>query len=573
MLCELRVNNLALINTLDLDFSDTATGLIAFTGETGAGKSIILQAVHLLTGGRASASWVRNDCDQAIIEARFDISGRRELIALLREHGLDYGEDCILRRIVSGKGRSRTFINDRLATARMVAAIAENLVNIASQHDQQLLLRSGNHIDFLDIYGELLDRRNQYRQVYERRQKLLRNLRKFQERERDKEQKRDFLKFQLKEILETAPLPGEDEQLIQERDLLKSSTILAELVGKSYSPLQKNISADLTQIRKNMEQAATLDPQLKELADQSRSVCFEIEDLEGNMKAYLDSIPTNKNRIDEIAARLAQLRQLQRKYGTTLEEVLTFSEKVQNELNFLDNLDQEIEILEKELLEVAEELWRKAEKLSMKRCQAADRLAEAMRAELVSLSFHQAQFEVSVVVADLSDSAEITNTSALSATGCDTVAFLFSANPGEPPKPLVDVVSGGELSRLMLSMKCLLARRDKVDTVIFDEIDAGIGGEAAEAVARKIDELAGHHQVLCITHLPQIAAYADAHLVVEKKVENNRTYTTIRRLSRQERAGELARMLGGDNPTEQTLLFAEELMEGKKKNRNNFRNN
>ncbi|MCI5122827.1 MAG: DNA repair protein RecN, partial [Candidatus Electrothrix sp. AUS4] len=243
MLQELRVNNLALINRLDLDFSETGTGLIAFTGETGAGKSIILQAVHLLTGGRASASWVRNDCDQAVIEAQFGIKGQEEILSLLREHGLENGdeEDCILRRIVSNKGRSRIFINDRLATTKLVNILAESLVNIASQHDQQLLLKTTSHVDFLDSYGELWEQREQYRQIYSHWQKLARQLRDLQTQEQNKEQRRDFLSFQLKEIREAAPLPGEDEQLIKERDLLKSSTTLAELVGKSHYQLLDQI--------------------------------------------------------------------------------------------------------------------------------------------------------------------------------------------------------------------------------------------------------------------------------------------------------------------------------------------
>ncbi|WPD20833.1 MAG: DNA repair protein RecN [Candidatus Electrothrix scaldis] len=559
MLQELRVNNLALINRLDLDFSETGTGLIAFTGETGAGKSIILQAVHLLTGGRASASWVRNDCDQAVIEAQFGIKGQEEILTLLQEHGLENGdeEDCILRRIVSSKGRSRIFINDRLATTKLVNALAESLVNIASQHDQQLLLKSNSHINFLDSYGELWEQREQYRQVYSRWQKLARQLRELQTQEQDKEQRRDFLNFQLKEIRETAPLPGEDEQLIKERDLLKSSTTLAELVGKSHYQLQDQIIPQLTEIRKNMEHATAYDSALKELSQQSSSLFFEVEDLEGNLRNYLGAIPRDQGRMEQISSRLAQLRQLQRKYGTTLEEVLEFAEQVAKELNSLDNLDEKIAALEKELHTIGEELQYKAEALSHERLQVAEQLTAAMQAELGSLSFRQALFEVSVSTGDFANAAT------LSATGGDTVSFLFSANPGEPPKPLTEVVSGGELSRLMLAMKCLLARRDKVDTVIFDEIDAGIGGEAAEAVARKIDELAGHHQVFCITHLPQIAAYADAHFLVEKQVDTNRTFTTIRELSYDERVHELARMLGGDNPSEQTLIFAKELVEGR----------
>ena len=559
MLQELRVNNLALIETLELDFGDTATGLIVFTGETGAGKSIILQAVHLLTGGRASTSWVRNDNDQAVIEALFDVSGHPELGVLLQEHGLDSGDDCILRRVISNKGRSRIFINGRLATARLASELAENLVNIASQHDHQLLLKTNSHIDFLDDYGGLLDNRHEYGLVFDRWQKMLRHLRTLQEQEQGKEQHRDFLSFQLKEIRDAAPEPAEDEQLVKERDLLKSSTTLAELAGKSHYLLQKKVMEHLAEIRKNIEQAASLDPTVKELADRICSACFEVEDLDGALHDYRSTIPMDQGRMDAIASRLALLRQLQRKYGATMEEVLAFADRIARELASLDNLEQEIADLEKELDEIEVELHRMAGALSAKRSRCAKQLARAMRAELVSLSFNQALFEVAVIGAETAASAKLT------ATGWDTVEFLFSANPGEPPKSMATVVSGGELSRLMLAMKCLLARRDKVDTVIFDEIDAGIGGEAAEAVARKIGELAGHHQVFCITHLPQIAAYADAHFLVEKVVSDNRTHTTIRALSRQERVAELARMLGGDNPTEQTLGLAREMVERNQK--------
>lgn len=553
MLLELRINDLALISTLELDFSATPTGLIVFTGETGAGKSIILQAVHLLTGGRASALLVRSGCVQATIEAAFDISKQPDLAELLHQHGFDSGGDCILRRIVNGKGRSRFFINDRLATARLVADLTENLVNIAGQHDQQLLLRNSSHIDFLDGYGGLLEQRSQYAAVYERRQKLLRRLHQVHEQEQHKEQKRDFLGFQLREIRQAGLSPGEDDALSKERDLLKSSTVLVELAGKSCLLLREQVHGHLSVIRKNMEQAAALDPSLKELSARISSACFEIEDLEGCLNTYLEAIPSDQGRMEQIAARLAQIRQLQRKYGTTIEEVLAFAERIEKELHVLDRIEQELAELEQELYGVEAELRQQAAALSKERVQAGAKLSQAMQAELASLSFKQTLFEVSVQA----------DTTTLSADGWDQVEFLFSANPGEPLKPLTEVVSGGELSRLMLAMKCLFARQDKVETVILDEIDAGIGGEAASAVARKIDELAGHHQVFCITHLPQIAAYGDAHFLVEKLADGNRTRTSIRKLLPEERAAELARMLGGDHPTAQTLALAKELLEGK----------
>ena len=559
MLLELRVNNLALIDALELDFSGYPTGMIVFTGETGAGKSIILQAVHLLTGGRASQSWVRSDCDQAVIEAFFDISAHRELIALLQEHGVNSGDDCIIRRIVNSRGRSRIFINDRLATARLVSELAENLVNIASQHDHQQLLRNSDHIEFLDSYGDLLDQRREYTNLYHHWKKKASRLRDLQQREQDKEQRRDFLGFQLREIRDAEPLPGEDDELDRERGLLKSSSMLAELAGRSHQLLQGGIVDQLAEIRKNMEQVSSLDPGVKELADRISSACFEVADLEGALHAYRASIPQDQGRLDVIASRLAQLRQLQRKYGPTLEDVLAFADRAEQELVLLDSLEQEITALQKKILEMEGELLDKAGRLSDARGNTAVGLSRAMQAELASLSFNQALFEVSITGADNQHAENLT------AMGRDKVEFLFSANPGEPPKPLANVVSGGELSRLMLAMKCLLARRDKVDTVIFDEIDAGIGGEAAEAVARKIEELAGHHQVFCITHLPRIAARADAHFLVEKRADATRSRTTIRPLNGEERVAELARMLGGDNPTAQTCALARELAERKRR--------
>ena len=557
MLLELRINDLALISTLELDFSPVPKGLIVFTGETGAGKSIIMQAVHLLTGGRASALLVRSGCEQAVIEAAFDISRQPELAALLRQQGLESGSDCILRRVVNSHGRSRFFINDRLSTARTITDLTEHLVNIAGQHDQQLLLRSSSHIDFLDGYGGLLEQRLRYAGIFERRQKLVRRQHQLREQEQHKEQKRDFLGFQLREIRQAGLSPGEDDALIRERDVLKSSTALAELAGKSCLLLRDDVRGHLSVIRKNMEQAAALDPSVKELAERISSACFEIEDLEGCLDAYLEAIPSDQGRMEQIAARLALIRQLQRKYGSSIEEILVYAKKVEQELHVLEGIEQELADLDKELLTVETELRRLAAGLSAARVQAGERLAAAMQAELASLSFRQTHFGVSVQAADNPDG------SGLSADGWDRVEFLFSANPGEPLKPLTEVVSGGELSRLMLAMKCLFARQDKVETVILDEIDAGIGGEAASAVARKIGELAGHHQVFCITHLPQIAACGDVHFLVEKVADGSRTRTAIRQLLSEERPAELARMLGGEHPTAQTVALAKELLEGK----------
>jgi DNA repair protein RecN (Recombination protein N) len=556
MLQELRIRNLALLESMHLNFPGKENGLVVFTGETGAGKSIILQAIHLLTGGRGSSAWIRNDCEQAVVEAFFSLGSHHDGIrAFLQEYDLESGDECLIRRVLNRKGRSRLFINDRSVTTRLAAELTENLVNIASQHDHQQLLQARKHLDYLDSYGELWEQRTDFGRLFKKWQKLSSRLRELQEKEQDKEQHRDFLQYQLQEIHEIDPVPGEDEQLLRERDRLKASATLSALARNSYQLLQSKVVEHLTTIRKNMEQAAELDPEVRELAQRISSSCYEVEDLEGALRRYRDVLPTDISRIEEISTRLAQLKQLQRKYGPELEDVLIFADRAEKELEALAGLEEELDELELALEEVGTEALLKAAELTEARRQAGKKFAVAMESELTSLQFSQAVFEVAL------ENSKGQGMAGVKTSGQDQVEFLFSANPGEPARPLVKVVSGGELSRLMLAMKCMLARRDQVDTVIFDEVDAGIGGQAAEAVGMKIRELAGHHQVFCITHLPQIASHATTHYMVEKSVTHGRTSTTIRLLNKEERVQELARMLGGEHPTEQTLGLARELVE------------
>lgn len=558
MLLELRVQNLALIDTLHLDLSARENGLIVLTGETGAGKSIILQAINLLTGGRGAASWVRNDCHQAGIEAVFAIGpDHAEIQELLGKQALKDGSSCIVRRVLGRDGRSRVYINDQTVTSRLSSEVTAALINIASQHDHQQLLNVRTHLDYLDIFGELKGVRQEFGKLFACWQRVSQELRQMQEREQGKEQQRDFLRFQLDEIRTCNPVAGEDEQLLRDRERLKSAAALLQLIGAASKKMDETSTGVLIVIKKNVEHAALLDQGLVPMAERIIAAGYELEDLATRLREYLHALEMDPKRLDALNERLAQLKQLQRKYGPTLEEVIAFASRAESELAIMDSLEEEIVRLELLVQEAATEALQKAEELTQARCEAAARLERNLRGELVSLSFPQAVFRVAITAPDGLGMEGVHN------TGQDTVEFLFSANPGEPEKPLAKIASGGELSRLMLAMKCLLARRDQVDTVIFDEVDAGIGGQAAEAVAEKISELAGHHQVICITHLPQIAACADLHFKVEKCVEQGKTRTVINPLSREERIAELARMLGGDRPTPHTLAFATELMERK----------
>lgn len=558
MLLELRIENMALIDQLQLDFAGGNNGLVVFTGETGAGKSIILQAIHLLAGGRGASSWIRSDCDKAVLEALFSVSeDQDEIRFLLQENGIDSLDDCIIRRVLYRNGRSRFYVNNRLVTAGLVGELTENLVNIASQHDHQQLLVPRRHLDLLDSFGDLWNMRQEFTGLFTEWQEVTRLLAELQRKEVDKEQRRDFLGHQLAEIEAAELILGEDEQLSEERNRLKSSSTLIELAGNSLQLLRGGMLDNLSDIRKNMDQAAALDKSLQEMAERITSTCYEVADIELSLRDYLHSLPNDSSRLAVVNERLAQIKQLQRKYGPSLEDIIAHGKKAAEELASLDSMEKEINRLEKEAAAMSSIVFSKASELTARRKITGKQLGKAMQAELSDLSFPQSVFEVSV--------ASLVNSGMdkLQANGMDSVEFLFSANPGEPVKPLVKIASGGELSRLMLAMKCLLARKDKVETVIFDEVDAGIGGKAAEAVARKIQELSSHHQVVCITHLPQIAACAEEHFMVAKHVDEGRTISTITQLDFEARVMELARMLGGAKLTHQTIAYARELVEFK----------
>ena len=330
------------------------TPRIVLTGETGAGKSIILQAINLLTGGRGTASWVRGDSDQADIEAVFTVRpDHAEMRALLDEHALADGEHCIVRRVLTREGRSRLYVNDRTVTGRLAAELTAHLVNIASQHDQQQLLNPRFHLDYLDLFADLWDQRQRFGQLYRRWQQAAQELRQLREREQDKERRRDFLTFQLTEIRKAGVSAGEDEALQRERDRLKASDGLLRLVGDAGRLLADSVSGRLTEIRKNLLQAATLDRDLVPLAERLAAAGYELEDLAALLDKYVDEIPSDPSRLDFISARLAELRQLQRKYGPTLEEVLAFAEAAEAELARLEDLDAQIGRAERRVDETA----------------------------------------------------------------------------------------------------------------------------------------------------------------------------------------------------------------------------
>lgn len=555
MLCELRVKNLALIESLELTFDQGKDGsLVVMTGETGAGKSIMLRAIHLLSGGRASSDWIRSGAENCEVEALFEINPHHQLLLQKLEDGGFGGESTlIIKRIVHDSGRSRFYVNGSLATGKIVSELTSELLSVASQHDHQQLLQPGLHLDYLDTLGNLWNDRHAFGSLHKKWQDKKTELSTLLQQEQEKEQRQDFLRYQVGEIRDASLQPGEEELLLAEKKRLKNAQTLINLSQASQHLLSHELMDHLTTLRLNMAQLAAIDPEIVKLAEDITGYTFLAEDYIGELKTYRATLENDPYRMEQVAERLDLIQQLKRKYGVSVAAILEFCEQGELELQRLDNMDKEIAALQKELGELEKEMCSLARLLSEKRLAAMETLETAMTRELSSLSFNQASFRM--VLKEVEQLPET-----LRVTGWERGEFFFSANPGEPLKPLAKIASGGELSRLMLALKCLLARKDMVETVIFDEVDAGIGGEAAEAVARKIQELSAHHQVFCITHLPQIAARGTLHFQVSKKVGAGRTQSAVVRLSTESRVQELVRMLAGDSATEQTQAWAEQLL-------------
>jgi len=550
MLSELHITNLALIENLRLSFSK---GLTVLTGETGAGKSIILQAIYLLSGGKASSSWIRTGAQQATIEALFEIStDHQDTISVLRDKGFDSDGTVIIKRILSANNRSRYYINGSLSTARLVSEISENLLSVASQHEHQQLLSPKFQLDFIDIVGNLWDKRTAFSTLYDKWNKTRNEYKNLCSKEMEKEQRKDFLSFQVKEINDAHIVPGEDEKLSVKRDKLKGADDLARIGYKNVAKLEE-VTGILSVVRKDMEHMVEIDQSLAGLSELIAGHGYELEDQLEALKSYLESIPSDPSELETILSRIDLIQKLKRKYGYDLNEIIAYAQQAQQELDDLDALDHAIEKLEKNLKALEEELLLAAKHLTELRKDTAKTLSESIINELLSLNFKQSLFDI--LFHETPDEIQ-----SITRSGRDKPEFMFSANPGEPPKPLARIASGGELSRLLLALKCLFARKDQVETVIFDEVDAGISGKAAESVSRKIRELAAHHQVICITHLPQIASYADEHYLVTKSFAQDRTQTTINLLEAENKVTEIAKMLDGDSVSSQTIAYVRDLV-------------
>jgi DNA repair protein RecN (Recombination protein N) len=561
MLKELNIKNFAIIDQLRVEF---APGLNVFTGETGAGKSIVVDALNLALGERASADLIRTGCQEAVVEAAFELShaGMKEIVSLLSEQGIEAnsGEDLIVRRVLSSSGKNKVYINGSLANLTTLSALGVNLADIHGQHEHQSLLSPDRQMDMLDSFGGLDILREDFASAYRRLQEVRKELAELETGERDRAQREDMLRFQKNEIEAAMPKPGEDVELAGEQNVLANSEKLAGLaamVDETLYAADESVLANLKKAINGLKEIAEIDSRLSDAAQLCESGRAQVEEAAREISSYRESIEFDPKRLEQIGDRLDVIQKLKKKYGSTIEEILEFGAKAAAELDRMERSTEEIERLKSEIQAIKFGLTDKAAELTTKRGAAAKDLEKKVETELGHLGMKRTIFSVKITQEPGGDTLEGHK---LGPRGADRVEFLISPNPGEEPKPLARTASGGELSRIMLALKTILVEGDEIPTLVFDEVDAGIGGAVAEEVGKKLKRIATKHQVFCITHLPQIASMATSHYGVAKSVRKDRTSTEVRLLDEKERVDEISRMLGGKTITDATVKHAEEMI-------------
>lgn len=554
MLVELCIQNFAIIDTLEISFHP---GLNVLSGETGAGKSIIVGALSLILGDRASSEMIRTSAEEAVVEAVFQVTENGELAKRMAGMGMEPAQELVIRRIVSRGGKNRIHVNGHPVSLSMLAVLGECLVDICSQHEHQVLLNPERHLDILDAYACLGEEREAFGLLYDEHQAVLARLREIEGVRRQRLEREEWLRFSIREIREAAPVPGEEAALRNERQVLGNIRKLQELAGRAHESLHgrdgsvldslRGIMADIREIRR-------IDGTFGLSESDLEGLYYGLEEAAGTLRVYRDGLSVDPGRLEAVEDRLELLRRLKRKYDGDEAAILGRAEEMEQELERISRVEEDAEQLGREEARLREALEARARVLSERRRQAALELRKDLEEEIRSLRMDPARFEIPVRPSGSPESPSI------SRRGRDDVEFLLSTNIGEEPKPLHRIASGGELSRIILAMKKVLVRGGSVGTIVFDEVDSGIGGATAEVVGERIRDVSGRHQVVCITHLPQIACFAQRHFRVSKALAEERTTSRVEVLSEAERLEEVARMLGGVRITEKTRAHAREMM-------------
>jgi DNA repair protein RecN (Recombination protein N) len=556
MLKLLRINNIAIIAELELEFG---SGLTLLTGETGAGKSILIDALGLLFGARASPELIRTGEERAVVEAVFESNAAAQAS---EAHGLPVdGDEVVLRREIHVSGKGKATVNGALVPVAVLRELAPELAAIHGQHEPQGLLDPETHLNVLDRHAGLAEDAETLVAPFRRLREVEAELEALRKDRREAERRREMLEYQAAEVEKAGLTPGEEESLRQEKQIQASAGRLAELSGDAYRLLYDDedaVVSRLGQVYRKVEELAAIDPRLAPHVEAKTAVRASLDDLALFLRDYREGLQVSPGRLDEIESRLALIERLKRKYGATVDEVVAFGQRCRADLASLGSPEEREASLQREREELTGKYLAAARTLSRRRRTAARELEKKMQAELGQLAMEKTRFRVQFQpdVAGDDDGAVWTE------RGLETAEFLISPNPGEEMRSLARIASGGELSRILLALKSVATHDDPEEgrTLVFDEVDAGIGGRVAEVVGRKLRTIAAKHQVLCVTHLPQIASMADRHLVVRKRVERGRTVTDVRPLEGGERVEEVARMLGGETVTETARRHAREMV-------------
>ena len=551
MLRELQIENVAVIEKAVVSFREHFNVL---TGETGAGKSILIDSINAILGNRTNKEIVRSGADKATIFAFFD-QVPEAILTSLREQGYDVDGELVLSREVFSEGRSACRINGRPATASTVRELCQNLVNIHGQLDNQELLDPERHVFVLDKYADLQEQLSDYQVSFTELLEIQKEINKLSFDEAEKAKRMDYLRYQINEIDKAGILAGEEEELQAQRNLMKNSekitTALLEVISLtdesdtySGSPVSSILYAS-----NELEKLEGLSPEIDSLRKRVSDVYYELNDIVESVQQMLPGFDYDPNRLNEIEDRLDLLHRLERKYGGTCDDILKFREDAEKELSRIETSDELLEQLKAKFKEKKTVTLEKAQALSKRRLEAFSRFSGQLKEELTYLNMPSVELALSSF-----------HTRELTPIGIDSIEFLISTNPGEKPKALSKIASGGEMARIMLAIKCVLADKDGIPTLIFDEVDTGVSGSGAQKIGVKLSQTAQSHQVICVTHSAQVASYADQHLLIEKAVRNGRTYTTVSELTGEQRIRELARIISGENITDIALKNAQEML-------------
>ncbi|OGW59828.1 MAG: DNA repair protein RecN [Nitrospirae bacterium RBG_16_64_22] len=554
MLRELHIRQFALIDALEQGF---AGGFTAITGETGAGKSILVDALALLLGERAVGEWIRTGADEAAVEAVFEPPEPvRKRAAARLDGALPADEPLILKRVLSRAGRNRAYLNGSPVPLSLLEEIGELLVDIHGQHAHQSLLHASHHLLFLDAFGGTAEDREAFQARFAGYRDLCRRLEEIEVRERDRAEKEDLYRFQLREIEDLKLIDGEDDKLRREAQVLTHAEKLSAGASEAHTLLaegEPDAATLLSRSRALLKDLSAIDPRLSETAEMLEQARLLAGEAGSNLRAYLEEIEFDPERQREVQERLFQIERLKKKWGGTIADILARAETIRNALAETETAGERREALSREIDRTSADLGREAAALTSKRKKAAASLEKQIAGELEALGMPHARLTVRF--------SPVEGNPPWNSAGGETAEFLFSANPGEEPRPLARIASGGEISRVMLALKSLSIAASPVPVLIFDEVDAGVGGAVASAVGERLKRLSRGAQVFCVTHLPQVASLADTQLSVEKEVRKDRTVTSVRALSQTERVEEIARMLGGKSVTPVTRRHAEEMLE------------